>query len=279
MTIDYQMIALKFAPELYYKETQNSFKSIASEDLGGYYWRLVPSSVRWADVCIQYVIFFNQQRWVSTIFDRFSGKFPGEHPNDYVPIFLYFKDGKPRRIVFDICHYEAVGAINSPSSYLPPDEPPKLRIRHFYRGIVPLKDITGYASLGRSLLHVSEGRIKDWWNGFTTKGTIDKRAELIIREKLVHPFRKITTFRDRSNKLGFLFDKIFGIAKEYQVLELPRATDVIASNVEEQVGDRSKHFSHKDIVEVTEFADRNIFRGLEIPEYLVLRGYRRFHPI
>ena len=280
MEIDYQTIAQIFAPELYYKKTQDLFENTYPEDLGGYFWRLLPSSVRWADVCVQYILFFIQQRWVSTtIFDRFSGKFPGEHPNDYVPIFLYLKDGNPIRIVFDICHYEAIGAINSPSPFFSQDEPPKLRIRHFYRGIVPLKDESEYTPLYTGLLPVSEERIKEWWNGFTVAGINDERAKLVIRDKLTNPFKRITTFRDHSSKLGFLFDRIFGIAKEYQVLDLPRDTDIIVSKVEDQIGEKLKYFSHKEIVEVTDFVKQNLFQDLAIPEYLSLRVHKKFYSI
>ena len=144
MATHYEHLALKFAPELYYVRTNNALRNIWPQDLGGIYWRAVPSSVRWADVCIQYIVYFTEQRWVSSILDKFLDIIPGNHPNDYAPIFLYLRDGKPVRVVFDICHYEAVGAINSPSPVLPLSKGPLLKIKNFYRGFSTLDDCTGH---------------------------------------------------------------------------------------------------------------------------------------
>lgn len=280
MATEYGPLALKFAPELYYVDTDVPFGDIAPQDMGGLYWRVVERAVSWADVCIQYIIYFNQQRWVShTIFDRFSGKLPWNHPNDYAPIFLYFKNGKPVRAVFDICHYEAVGAVNTPSVLLPPDERPKFQVKNFYRGLSLLESGEGYAPLGGAPIRLTRERLDEWWKGFVFGDTYDGKAKLIIKKKLEDPFKRITTFRDRASKLGFLFHWIFRSTKEYVMRGLPTDVDAVASQIEEGMGDRAKYFAHKDVKNVMEFVEQNIFEESGVPEYLALRGYKKFQPV
>lgn len=278
MANHYEPLALKFAPELYYVKTENPLENIAPEDLGGLYWRSVPSTVPWAGVCIQYMVYFKQQRWVKGIFDRFAGKLPGNHPNDYAPLFIYFKNEIPVRAVFDICHYEAVGAVNTPSAVLPLDERPKFQVKNFYRGLIPLEDHKKYTPLGGVPIRMSQERLTEWWKGFT--GNIyDEKARLIIKEKLENPFKKITTFRDRAGKLGFLFHWIFRSAKEYQVKGLPIDVSTITSHIEKGMGDKIKYFSRVTLEETAEFVNATVFKDLEVPEYLALRGYKKYQRV
>ncbi len=209
MAATYEHLARKFAPELYYKERHTRIRGITPSDFEGIYWTAVKSSVPWADVCIQYIIYFKEQQWVPGIFNRVFGKLPGNHPNDYAPIFIYFKNEKPVRTVFDICHYEAVGKIENHSSLLFKDERPKFIVRGFFRGILPLGDDEGCKRLGGNLNFLNGERLNQWWNGITSKGTPDEKAKLIIREKLDNPFQEIKTFLNRSGVLGYLFDVIF----------------------------------------------------------------------
>lgn len=289
MAVDYRTLATKYAPELYYVDTKNSFKSIAPKDMGGLYWRLATSSVPWADVCIQYIVYFKQQQWVPSILvkilERFSGelgKLPGNHPNDYVPIFLYFKNGKPIRAAFDVCHYEVVGVVNIPSRVLPRDGRPKFQVKNFYRGILPLENGTEYTILGGPPTPLSQERLTDWWKGRTSTGSYDNEAKLIIRDKLQNPFQEITTFRDFESKYGDIFHWIFWSAKKE---EQPRKrarkvdTDAVTMRAEKRLGEMKKNFSHEDIKALTEFVDQNIFEESRVPEYLVLRGSRKFQRI
>ena len=279
MAVPYASLALQFAPELYYEETNNSYRNIAPGDMGGIYWRAVPSSVSWADACIEYIIYFTRQCWVPSILDRFSGKLPGSHPNDYVPLFLYFKKGKPVRVVFDICHYEAVGEINAPSSLLPQNRGPSFQVRNFYRGLLPLEDSTEYAPLGGAPIPLSEERLSLWWEGFISKEIFDEDAQLIIKEKLGKPFKKITTFRDRAGKLGFVFHWIFRSAEEYNVRGLSPDVRTLGLQAEKGIGDKMEHFSHGDIEEITQFVDKNILLDSQMPEYLALRKHKKVHAI
>lgn len=276
MAHQYEPLALKFAPELYYKETKIPLTNIVPEDYGGLYWRPVPSSVRWADVCIQYVVYFTYQRWVPSILDEIIDILPGNHPNDYAPLFLYFKHGKPVRAVFDICHYEAVGAVNTPSLNLPPDRGPTFHVKNFYRGFAPLEDRKAYIPLGMSPVRLTQQRLTEWWKGFVSGKPYQKEAKLIIRKKLENPFKKMTTFRDHASKLGFLFHWIFRSAKEYQARGLPVDVRGLLSQVEGGMGDRVKYFSHKTIKETAEFVNHHIFDESGVPEYLALRGYKKF---
>ncbi len=275
MAIPNESLALQFAPELYYEKTNNSYKNISPDNMGGMYWRPVPSSVSWSDVCIEYIVYFTRQCWIPSILDRFSGKLPGNHPNDYVPLFLYFKKGKPVRVVFDICHYEAVGEINTPSSMLPPNRGPLFQVKNFYRGLIPLKDSTDYSPLGGAPIPLSEERLSLWWEGFISKEVFDKDARLIIKERLGNPFKKITTFRDRAGKLGFVFHWIFQSAKEYSVRGLSPDVCTLGLQTEKGIGDKMDYFSHEDVEEITKFVDENIFVESNMPEYLALRGHKK----
>ncbi len=278
MVTHHETLALQFAPELYYTDTEKSFQNVAPEDMAGLYWRPVKSSVS-SIVCIQYIVYFKQQQWVPSVLDRFSGKIPGNHPNDYAPIFLYFKNQKLVRAVFDICHYEAIGIVDTPSEVIPSDEKPKFQLKNFYRGLLPLRKTRGYTLLGAVPVRLSSQRLTDWWNGLTPHGVYNDKAKLIIRKKLENPFSKISTFRDRAGKLGFLFHWIFRSAKEYQERGLPTDAGGITSTVEQGMGEKRKYFSREDIKETMEFVENNIFEKSAVPEYLALRGYRKFQRI
>lgn len=278
MVTHHEILALKFAPELYYVDTEKPFKNVAPEDMAGLYWRPVKSSVS-SIVCIQYIVYFKQQRWVSSVLDRFSGKIPWNHPNDYAPIFLYFKDERLVRAVFDICHYEAIGIVDTPSEVIPSDEKPKFQLKNFYRGLLPLRKTKGYTLLEAVPVSLSSQRLTDWWDGFTPGGVYNDKAKLIIRKKLENPFSKITTFRDRAGKLGFLFHWIFRSAKEYQERGLPTDERGMTSTVEQGMGEKRKYFSREDIKETLKFVEKNIFEESAVPEYLALRGYRKFQRI
>jgi len=276
MATAYEPLALKFAPELYYAKPYDLYGDISPEDMGGLYWRAVESTVSWADVCIQYIVYFTQQRLVPSILGRFSGKLPGNHPNDYAPIFLYLKNGKPARVVFDICHYEAVGAVNTPSVTLPFDGRPKFQVRNFYRGLLPLETGKGYTALGGAPIRLTQERLDEWWKGFIFDGSYNEKAKLIIKEKFENPFKRITTFRDRAGKLGYLFHWIFWSTKEYHVRGLSVDVDSMTSNIEEGMGDKAKYFARDDIEEAAKFVNQNIFEKSGIPEYLALRRSKKF---
>ena len=150
------------------------------EDFRGMFWRIVKSSVSWADVCIQYIIYFEEQHWVPSSLDGIlrkllekGGKLPWNHPNDYTPIFLYFENEHPVKAVFDVCHYEAVGMLDS-SIGLPKDTKPKFRIEDFYRGLRPLEKGKEYTYLEESYVPnlLSQERLESWWEGFTSSGSI-----------------------------------------------------------------------------------------------------------
>jgi hypothetical protein len=265
MTTEYEPLALKFAPELYYVPTRNPFENISPEDRGGVYWRAVTGSRR-KEVCIQYIVYFTHQRWVPSIFDKFTGKLPGEHPNDYVPIYLYFKNETPVRAVFDICHYEAVGDIDD-SHLLPRDRTPKFLIRNFYRGVLPLKDTRGCTLLKGAPQPLSSERLAGWWEGMTSTGSYSDKAKLIIRNKIKNPFQEMKTFRDRAGKLGFLFDLIFRSIENQQV-KGPVDDSALVSQAETQLG---QYFTRKDIEEIMEKSG--------VPEYLSLRWGTKFQRI
>ena len=276
MAVNYEYLALKFAPALYYVKTKNCYRDICPKDMGGVYWRAVPSSVRWADVCIQYIVYFTEQRWVPSILDKFLDIMPGNHPNDYAPIFLYFKNGKPVRVVYDICHYEAVGAINSPSPVLPSNKGPVLEIENFYRGFSPMDDCGGYDCLGGAPIQLGEERLSLWWRGFIYQETFDEKARLIIRDKLNNPFKKITTFRDRACRLGFIFQRIFRSTQDCLAKGVVADSERVARKVEKEIGEKLRDFSHSDIKELTGFVNENIFDKPEVLKNLALRRAKMF---
>lgn len=289
MAIQDEPLALKFAPELYYTKTENPLKNTRPEDMGGLYWQSVPSLVSWADTCIQYIVYFRQQRWIPsiliTVLEKFPGelgKLPGHHPNDYAPIFFYFKNGKLIRAVFDVCHYEAVGIVDASSGIFSQDVRPKFQVENFYRGLSPLKDCPGLTSLKALPTPLSPERLTDWWKGLMLNGFYDESARLIIREKLKNPFQEITTFRDHESKYGDIFHWIFWLArKEYRIRVKDEKinTDAIASQVEAQTDDIARYFSHEEIKELADFLDQNIFKELGVPQYLALRKGRRFQRV
>jgi hypothetical protein len=254
MATTYENLAHKFAPQLYYKKSLNPFENITPEDMGGLYWQLVKDPIRETEFCIQYIAYFHYQHWTPSIFDRFSGKLPGEHPNDYVPIFLYFENGGLVKAVFDICHYEAVGAITATSELLPQDRRPKLHVRNFYRGLLPLEDEKGYSLLKGDPISLSREHLAHWWDGRTPDGSYDDKAKLIIKEKLENPFQEIATFRDHAGTLGRLFDLIFKLKKGGYTVSL-------------------SEFSPEDIDSAEEFVDKNILEKSEILEYVTLREH------
>ena len=289
MANSYEPLALKFAPEFYFLDTKNPFKNIRSDDMGGLYWRPIPSSVPWADVCIQYVMFFKQQQWVPSILvrilEKFSGelgKLPGNHLNDYVPLFLYFKNERPVRAVFDICHYEVVGVVDNSSGFLPLDGRSKFLVENFYRGLSPLEVVTGYANLPALATPLSPQRLDEWWRGLTYKGFIDFEARFIIKKKFKNPFQDITTFRDYESRYGDIFHWIFWLTKKDYPIQMRGQiidSDSIASQVEAQMGDVIKQVSHEEIKELVEFVDQNIFKESNVPEYVVLRPGRKFQRV
>lgn len=270
MATKYDTLAIKFAPELYYAKPRNPFENISPRDMGGLYWRPVENPRTRTDVCIQYIVFFKQQRWVPSVFDKFSGKLPGEHPNDYVPLFLYFEKENPVKAVFDICHYEAVGELDASSPLFPSDERPKFHVRNFYRGVLPLENTRGYSLLKAVPTPMSPDLLSHWWNGLTSTGSYHEKAKLIIKKKLENPFQAINTFRDRAGKLGFVFDLLFKSAQDVKV-KGPQDVSAMASRVEKRLGNKAKDFSHKDIEDIIEQSG--------VPEYLALRGSRKFQRI
>jgi hypothetical protein len=287
MESHYETLAFKFAPDLYYLDTQDSFNNIYPEDFRGTYWRIVKSSVSWADVCIQYIIYFKEQHWVPSSLDGIlkkllaeGGKLPWNHPNDYAPIFLYFKNKHPVKAVFDVCHYEAVGMLDSFIG-LPQDTKPKFRIKDFYRGLEPLEKGGEYTYLEENFVPnlLSQERLESWWEGFTSSGSIVEDARLIIRDKLLNPFQDISTFRDCESKLGFLFDLIF-LSKEEHITKMrgvSEDTETLTSHIEAKIDDMG-NLSPEDIKGVVAFANEHILDNSEVPNYL-LRRFKKPYPI
>lgn len=274
MAIEHENLALTFAPELYYTDSLNPFEDTNPEDMEGLYWRSVEGGEK-TDFCIQYIAFFTYQRWVPSILDKFPGKVPGEHPNDYVPIFLYFKDETPVKAVFDICHYEAIGNIAASSPLFPLDRRLRFHVKNFYRGLFPLKEVGHYKRLKKSPIHLDQEHLTYWWNGRTHAGSYDDKARLIIVEKLNNPFQEIVTFRDQGSKLGVLFDWIFRTKMEgLTVTRTPSREEVRFDEkklVSPEENERIRaEFSKEDIEETVRFVDKNIFDNPEITNLLTL---------
>lgn len=274
MPNEFESLALRFAPQLYYEKTRKPFGNISPELLGGLYWRAVENPSE-EEICIQYIVFFKYQRWTPSIFDKvlqldkLSGKAPGEHPNDYVPIFLYFKNGKPVKAVFDICHYEAVGEFDTSSKLLPQERGPIFHIKNFYRGLLPLEDTQDKRILRVTPKSLNQEHLTQWWNGCTFEGYYDDKARLIIKEKLENPFQEITTFKDYTSLLGHVFDAIFKTTREFQLVReyyvrgklKPRITSDI-SEVKKHLDNEAKHFSDDNI--------KDILMESGIAEYLLV---------
>lgn len=270
MAITHERLARTFAPHLYYEKSVSSFKDIAPDDMGGMYWRLVKNLKRGADFCIQYIVFFHYQRWVPSVLDKFSGKLPGEHPNDYVPIFLYFKDDRPVEAVFDVCHYEAIGTVSS--EHLPRDEGPVLNIRNFYRGVLPLNKTRGYTVLDCDLVHLDAQQLSEWWKGCTAAGSYHEKARLIIKKKLENPFQEITTFRDHIGMLGILFDLIFKSYMGEFGTTISADPGQIRTQDSPQALEILKRFDPADVEHVAQFVKENILEGSKVPPYVAVRG-------
>ncbi len=281
MAINYEVLARTFAPRLYYEKSVNPFEDIAPDDMGGMYWRLVENKHPGADFCIQYIVFFHYQRWVPSILDKFSGKLPGEHPNDYVPIFLYFRNNRPEKAVFDVCHYEAIGNVSS--EYLPRDEGPVLHIRNFYRGILPLNNTRGYTLLEGDPVQLDAQQLSEWWKGRTSAGSYHEKARLIIKKKLENPFQEITTFRDQIGKLGILFDLIFKMYMGEMTVsadpgqkptqEYPPHVLKVLKRFEPQ--DKQ---AEQDFGQVAQFVKENILEGSKVPPYVAVRDREKGVP-
>ncbi|MBU7036478.1 MAG: hypothetical protein HXS52_00985 [Theionarchaea archaeon] len=283
----HETLALKYSPELYYAETRDPFKDVCSDDFGGIYWRAVESSVAWADVCIQYLLYFKEQHWVPSPLDGIlsklagkGGKLPGNHPNDYAPIFLYFKDGHPVRAVFDVCHYEAVGVLAEGSGFLPPDSKLKFQITNFYRGLRPLTESEDLTYLQESFVPrlLSQERLEDWWEGLTVSGTFQEAAKLIIREKIHNPFQEISTFRDIGSKLGKIFDLIFRSTENIPVIRVSTGDTGIVSEIQEKMPDRDD-ISEEDIKGVLRFAEEHVLEDPHASNYLPVGRHDKAYPM
>jgi hypothetical protein len=284
----HEMLALKYSPALYYVETTDSFKNICPEDFGGIYWRVVESTEQWADVCIQYLLYFKEQHWVPSSLDGIlrkllgkGGKLPGNHPNDYAPIFLYFKDGRPVKAVFDVCHYEAVGVLTGDSRFLPPDSNPRFQITNFYRGLRPLPESGEFTYFQESFVPnlLSQDRLESWWQGFTASGSFQEAARLIIREKIHNPFQEITTFRDIGSKLGKIFDLIFRLSEDVPVIRAaPEDSEAVSKKIQEKLPEKGD-ISDEDIKGVLEFTQKHILEDLHASDYLPVGRHDKACPM
>ncbi|MGC1122731.1 MAG: hypothetical protein WBA22_16745 [Candidatus Methanofastidiosia archaeon] len=284
----HEVLALKYSPELYYLETKDPFKNICPEDFGGIYWRVVESPVQWADVCIQYLLYFKEQHWVPSSLDGIlgkllgeGGKLPGNHPNDYAPIYLYFKDGRPVKAVFDVCHYEAVGVLARDSRFLPPDAKPRFQITDFYRGLRPLPEDGKSTYLQESFIPylLSQERLEDWWKGFTASGSFQEAAKLIIKEKIRNPFQDITTFRDIESKLGKIFDLIFRSTEDIPVIRVTLGDiETVTKKIQEKLPEKGD-ISDEDIKGVLEFTQEHILEDLHASDYLPVGRHDKAYPM
>lgn len=284
----YEMLALKYSPELYYVETKDSFKNICPEDFGGIFWRVEESPVQWADVCIQYLLYFKEQHWVPSSLDGIlkkllgnGGKLPGNHPNDYAPLFLYFKNGRPVRAVFDVCHYEAVGILAGDSEFLPSDSKPRFQITDFYRGLRPLSESGDFTYLKGSFVPnlLSQERLESWWQGLTASGSFQEAAKLIIREKIRNPFQEITTFRDIGSKLGKIFDLAFRLTENVPVIRIaPEDIDAVIEEIQKKLADKGD-ISDEDIKGVVEFTQKHILEDLHASDYLPVGRHDKAYPM
>ena len=281
------MLALKYSPELYYAETKIPFKNVYPEDFGGIYWRVEESPAQWADVCIQYLVYFKEQHWVPSSLDGILKKllekgerWLGGHPNDYAPIFLYFKDGHPVRAVFDVCHYEAVGVLTGGSRFLPLESKPQFQITNFYRGLRPLPGTGNFTYLQESYVPhpLSQERLEDWWQGLTASGSFQEAAKLIIKEKLRNPFQEITTFRDVGSWLGKIFDMIFRLTEDIPVIKAAPNTEAVTSKIQEELHQEGD-ISNEDIKGVVEFAQEHILEDLHASDYLPVGRHDKAYPM
>lgn len=255
MAVAYESLALRFAPTLFYARSVSPFTNIAPEEMGGMYWRAERSG---RTTCIQYITFFRQQHWVPSILDKFSGKIPGNHPNDYIPVFMYFEGETLVDVAFDICHYEAVGHMTPTSSLLPSERGPQFLVKNFYRGLAPLKSSKGHISLGGVPVPLSRERLSAWWNGMTWEGSFNEKAKFIIRKKLINPFEEITTFLDETGALGRFFDRIFQ-GKDNESGVVVREPD-------------RREYTPADVQSMREFVNAHI--DMDTRQFLVLPKHR-----
>ena len=233
MAMNIEELAQKFVPRLFFIKTNKSVDNIKPEYYRGIYWRSVKSAEKWADLCIQYILFFDRQELAPDLAGTFLGKFLMTHFNDYAPIFLYLKNETPVRVVFDICHYEAVGKIDCPSPLLPKNEGPQFQVWKFYRGILPVRDARQYEPLTKRLAPLNPHRLNEWWKGLTIEGDYKKEAKFVIIKKLKRPFQEIVTFRDSESVFGLLIDAFF---KAKRIGE-----DVLCEIVYKTYGDSSRY--------------------------------------
>ncbi|MGD2250697.1 MAG: hypothetical protein PVF58_20055 [Candidatus Methanofastidiosia archaeon] len=287
MTAHYEPLAIKFAPELHYVETNNSFKNISPEDLEGFYWRAVESSVYWADVCIQYIAYFKQQRWDSTILDKFFGKPVGSHPNDFAPIFIYLKNEKPVRAVFDIWHYELVGKIDASTAYLHKERGSQFQVKNYYRGLFPLKATKKHEVLKADLELLDQNLLEEWYKGRTFEGDYMEEAKFAIVNKLENPFQRITTFRNSSDLAGTLIEAVIyafmlkGWPRDIEILEQEsrEGISLIASKAIElrkaQGATDAEEVKKEDVEKIAEFIKDNILEEPRMLDYLVLSKWER----
>jgi hypothetical protein len=282
MTVDYEPLAIKYAPRLYYKESDSAFRDISPDDLGGFYWRTVDTTVSWADICIQYIGYFKQQRWDFSILDKYLKRQIGSHPNDFVPIFLYLKNEKPVKIVFDIWHYDLVGEINDPTPFLHEEGQPQFLVFNYYRGLNPLKKIKGYKILKTDPEVLDQDLLKEWYLGRTCDGDYIEEAKFVIKNKLDSPFQVITTFRDKSDLKGTLIEAVIlafilkGWPDNYKVKE-QRSGEGLSSIALEALKlhmRRGAPYNRKpgkeEVEKLAEFIQENVLIDKEMLDYLVL---------
>lgn len=282
MTVDYEPLAIKYAPKLYYKESDSAFRDISPEDLGGFYWQTVDTTVSWADICIQYIGYFKQQRWNFSILDKYLKRQIGSHPNDFVPIFLYLKNEKPVKIVFDIWHYDLVGKINDPTPFLHEEGQPQFLVFNYYRGLNPLKKIKGYKILKVNPESLDQDLLKEWYLGRTCDDDYKEEAKFVIKNKLDNPFQVITTFRDKSDLTGTLIEAVIlafiqkGWPRDYEIRE-QRPGEGLSSIASEALklfmkggATHDKEPGKEDVDELAEFILENVLIEKEMLDYLVL---------
>jgi hypothetical protein len=268
-------LAHDFAPELYYVETAVPLRNTEPEDYVGLYWREITNPKSEKDLCIQYIAFFKYQHLIPSILCKILNISPGVHPNDYVPIFLYFKHQKLIKAVFDICHYEAIGEIDTSFPYFSKEKSPQFQIKWSYRGLKPLrlKNDEEFKRFNENLNSLDEKTLNDWWDGKTLQGSRKKEAEFVIKEKLINPFQNITTFRDHSEILGHLLDAIFRVMRKEKVLIAERS---LASTILPQIKSKSPNIgervNEKDLEDLVQFVGEYIVDELEVLDYVAVKN-------
>lgn len=286
MITHYNSLANKFAPKLYYVKADDPFRNISPELMIGSYWRKVKASVSWADVCIQYITFFKEQIWEKSILDLYLPMSAASHPNDYVPIFLYLKNEKPVRAVFDILHYDIVGEIDNSTTFLHEDKGPQFQVTNFYRGLKPLENIKGYKCLRRNLKFLDRNLLKQWYEGRTLEGNCVEAAKFVIVNKLDNPFQEITTFRDKSSLTGIIIEAVIYVLKltrlssirirdegaEWDISSIASKVSELwkAESWEKQPEIRIRDVENENIEELVEFMRDNIFEEPRMLDYLKL---------